>query len=104
MAPTIRKMMPENSIANATWMIFIATAVNVIVAVFQWSAIQNSNQTTREFFTSVQRAFVFGKQLLIRHDTNVMAYWRFGVQITNPGNTPTEAMDYLALNGGHAAA
>jgi hypothetical protein len=34
----------EKSVANATWMIFVATAVNVIIATLQWNAI--STQAT----------------------------------------------------------
>jgi hypothetical protein len=64
----------------------------------QLTAMKIADRTTKESFTAVQRAFVFGKQLIVKKDP-MPPYWRFAVLVTNSGNTPTQAMDYLAVFG-----
>jgi hypothetical protein len=89
---------PERLTALSTFAIFLATAAVVGVGWAQWEALKRTDETTRESFTAVQRAFVFGKELLVKYDTEVMSYWRFAILVTNSGNTPTKGMEYVTIS------
>jgi hypothetical protein len=89
---------PERLTALSTFAIFLATTVAACVGIAQWNALKRTDESTRESFTAVQRAFVFGKELIIVHDTGILGYWRFAVAVQNSGNTPTKAMDYMTIS------
>ncbi len=81
-----------------TFAIMAATINQCTVANRQWSTMVESNNISREFFTSVQRAFVSVKEIAINlrpEETAEGKWWDFNVVFHNSGNTPTKNMKYL---------
>lgn len=82
-------------IAVFTIVIAVASVSYGVVALFQWCAMQESNETNREALVSVQRAFVFlGSATPVRivgRDHKVESYV-FKFEWNNSGVTPTKKM------------
>ncbi len=87
----------SNSIKWATWVIAFSAICSAVIAYYQWGALQHSDQTTRESFSAVQRAFVTGKDLQIVE--NPILYWFFSIILENTGNTPTKNMEVCFKSG-----
>jgi hypothetical protein len=54
------------SVKWATWVIAIATGINVSVAALQWSVLSRTDETTRQALVSVQRPFVSMTNMNVR--------------------------------------
>jgi hypothetical protein len=78
-------------LATATILMFAGTITTALI-------LSRADETTRESFTAVQRAFVFANELKVSHGILLPIYWGFGVMTENSGNTPTKEMEYLTIS------
>jgi hypothetical protein len=102
------------TLETVTNKLVIWTRVLAVVGIFslfasglQWCALLRTDETTREAFTAVQRAFVNVSELKIEKGkilpgppgnpgTSESAWW-FTPMIQNTGNTPTKNMHFLPI-------
>jgi hypothetical protein len=69
-------------------------------AVLQWRALLRTDETTRESFSAVQRAFVTVTKLTFQPTRNAdgrIVSWMFKPEIINSGGTPTKDMQYVSI-------
>jgi hypothetical protein len=85
-----------NWTARATIAIAVLTAVTIVVGTAQYFVLKRADETTRESFSAVQRAFVTVTDVAIdSFHQKVMPpmegdlFWRFTPMIENSGTTPT---------------
>ena len=73
----------------------VFTGVLALVAIWQWSAMRQADQTTRESFSAVQRPFITAIGLNFSqqgYGASTPQYWLFQTVLENSGNTPTKNM------------
>jgi hypothetical protein len=85
-------------LAGAAVVSLIVAGVSLCAAFLQWGALRRADDTTREAFTAVQRAFVTVGDLAIAPvvgDQGKTDLWQVTPIIENSGNTPTKNLRYL---------
>lgn len=73
-----------------TAILAIVAAITAGVGIVQWKALLQTDRTTREAFTAVQRPFIIATELAAVQD--LPAYWSFQIILENTGSTPTKNM------------
>ena len=71
-----------------TILIFVATSAYAVIATLQWLAMQNSNQISRDAFTSSTRAWISPMRAGFEETPKLGNSLQFGVQYGNPGHSP----------------
>ncbi|WP_316216260.1 hypothetical protein [Bradyrhizobium sp. SZCCHNR3003] len=90
-------------IAGAAVLSFVTSLVQAFIFQEQLSAMKRADETTRESFTSVQRAFVVVTDFSQSQETiGDMKGWRVTPLITNIGNTSTTNFEFIEVTSSNS--
>jgi hypothetical protein len=86
-----------------TRVIAVVGVLSICAAVLQWRALLRTDETTRESFSAVQRAFITVTDVSVsrgnpdRYPGGIQQskFWMIGPIIENSGNTPTEHLRWM---------
>lgn len=90
--------MPKDPIVTATWVIAIATVVNVVVSAGLWKATRNSVEIARRVYEATNRPYIGTERIDLTNDT-AHRVLDIAIVLKNYGTVPGDILpgDWLGI-------